>query len=126
MARRLDEAGNTSLHVNLPAGGRQVVLILDGSPGYDHGLSLTTGSGGTRMAPGRGGGCSAPKNGCPWMLLEPGRISATVGGRKVVDWRGSFKRLGLMDRHAVPRKDVPFLGTIDSRFEFKDIAIHRF
>jgi hypothetical protein len=55
--------------------------------------------------------------------VEPGRITAKAGGKTLVDWRGSFDRLSLMDRHSVPRKDVLFLGSVSSRYEFKGLSL---
>ena len=125
LARRVGGGGDESLHIGLPVGDdRQVVVILDGMPGYHHGLSLVDGKRADENGSGSAGRVFRPGEWTPVSCsVEPGRITATAGGRTVVDWRGSFDRLGLMDRHAVPRKDVIFLGSVSSPYEFKALAL---
>jgi hypothetical protein len=120
------EGRDTSLHVGLPVGGRQVVLILDGRPGYYHGLNLVDGKRAYENGTTSKGRLFRPGE---WLsiecVVEPDHIVASVDGRRIVGWIGSFERLSLMDRHTVPRKDVLFLGSVDSRYEFKNIVVSR-
>jgi hypothetical protein len=124
VARRVSNGSDTSLQVGLPVGKTQVVLILDGTPDYHRGLSLVDGKRANENSTGTIGRLFTPNE---WVqvtcTVEPGHVSAMVAGKRVVFWEGTFSRLSIMDRHAVPRTDVPFLGTVSSRYEFRNISL---
>lgn len=120
-ARRVGDGPDKSLHVGLPIGGGQVVVILDGKPDYTHGLNLIDGkrsyenqstSTGEIFAQGKWAAFDC--------FVEAGSIVVNSAGRKVVDWHGAFSRLSLMERHSVPQKNVLFFGIVDSRYEIRN------
>lgn len=54
--------------------------------------------------------------------VQPGRVTATVDGCRVIDWTGDATRLSLSDYWQTPHERL-FLGTYDCRYRFHRVTL---
>jgi hypothetical protein len=57
------------------------------------------------------------------ITVQASGVSATVDGRKLIDWRGDPSRLSLSDYWQTRRQDVLFLGCYDCRYRVTRITL---
>lgn len=57
------------------------------------------------------------------VIVRKGRVTMSVDGRTVVDWRGSPDRLSLSDYWKTPNETALFLGAYDCQYRFHRITL---
>lgn len=57
------------------------------------------------------------------VTVRHGRVTVTVDGTRLIDWRGEASRLSLGDYWSTPHADRLFLGAYDCRYRFHRVTV---
>jgi hypothetical protein len=120
-AKRL--TADRALVIGLPAGGRQVLLVLDQVAVFS-GLELLDGKYvHDNEAVYRNGVFATDQEARVVCTVHKDGITCTFNGKTIVNWRGDLKRLSLPPGYNVPDPNALFLATRGSRYAVRDVAV---
>ncbi len=121
-ARRI--SGRNVLAIGVPVRGRQVLIALDAHESNVSGLEYVDGKHVNENEAARRGslfiGDQEAKISC---TVRKDGITCLFDDVKVIDWNGDPQSLSLPSDFTVPDRKAPFLATIGSRYEIRELTL---
>lgn len=116
--------GTNSFIVGLIAEGTRFIVMFDAGSGGDEtyldGVQQADAAGGLTRSPGKVLSAGRAKI---LITVRKGQIVATVDGRKVVDWKGDYRKLGFDRGWSTPQTNAMILGSWSTEFNISKAVL---
>jgi hypothetical protein len=113
-----------SLNIGIPVGGRQITAVLDGWKGTRSGFHLIDGKQANEnetSVPGRVFSQNTPAR--ILCSVRKGRLSVSVDGKALLDWKVDPERFSHDDAWAVRDREAPYIGCYAASFHITELML---